>query len=360
MIPPSRTDFSAASMPRVVSRRRTTTRIGYIGLVDAAPILVAEAYGIFEKYGLSVALSREVGWATIREKIMFGELEAAHALSTLPFVSTLGLGAPAVNCVSAVVLSRGGNSIILSEEIRRRGVKNKETLKLDVDNRKAFRSYKLATVYGCSPHHFHLREWLESADIDPEKDVELVTLPPAQMCRNLAAGTIDGFCAGEPWGSRAISEKIGWSVINSDDLYPRHPEKVLMVKQTFTEQYPEEHSALVAALVDACAICEDPSQRLRVTDLLSDRKRVNCPAHLIEQCLSPTYNYGLGRVENRPNFLTFYSDDSNRPDVSDTEWVLKRMQKYGKTPISGESLQRMSHVFRPDLFDVAMNKAPAV
>lgn len=347
-------------MPRVISRRRTTTRIGYIGLVDAAPILVAEAYGIFEKYGLSVALSREVGWATIREKIMFGELEAAHALSTLPFVTTIGQGSPAVQCVSAVVLSRGGNSIVLSEEIRRRGVKNKESLKLDVENRKAFRRYKFATVYGCSPHNFHLREWLESANIDPENDVELVTLPPAQMCRNLAAGTIDGFCAGEPWGSRAIAEKIGWAVVNSEDLYPRHPEKVLMVKRDFTEQYPEEHSSLVAALVEGCALCEDPSQRLRIADLLSDKKRVNCPAHLIEQCLSPSYNYGLGRVENRPHFLSFYSNNSNRPQDTDTEWVLSRMQRMCDNSIQGERLQQMLQVFRPDLFDASMSRLSSV
>lgn len=343
-----------ASAPRPVSKRRTATRIGYIGLVDAAPLLVAEQFGIFESKGLNVVLSREVGWATIREKVLFGELEAAHALSTLPFVATLGIDSPAIPCVSGMVISRGGNAIVMSEELRHRGVKNKETLKVDVDNRKAFRKYKFATVYGCSPHNFHLREWLESADIDPDADVELVTLPPAQMCRNLAAGTIDGFCAGEPWPSLAISDKIGWSPVNSEDLCPGHPEKVLMVRQDFAEEHEEENSAMIAALVEACAICEDPSQRGRISEILSDRKRVNCPAETIEKCLSPTYNYGLGRVENQPDFLSFHKDNSTRPKASDTDWVLKRLASTGSGRIDAARLEQARNVLRSDLYDRAM------
>ncbi|EDY84446.1 hypothetical protein VDG1235_4077 [Verrucomicrobiia bacterium DG1235] len=348
-------DYRLAGAPRLVSKRRTATRIGYIGLVDAAPLLVAEHYGIFESKGLDVVLSREVGWASIREKVLFGELEAAHALSTLPFVATLGIGSPVIPCVAGMVLSRGGNAVVLSEELRHRGVKNKETLKMDVENRKAFRKYKFATVYSCSPHNFHLREWLDSAGIDPDADVELVTLPPAQMCRNLAAGTIDGFCAGEPWASRAISDKIGWSPVNSEDLSPGHPEKVLMVKQSFAEEHDEESSAMIAALVEACGICEDPTQRLRIATLLSDKKRVNCPVELLEQCLSPTFNYGLGRVENRPGFLRFQERESTRPTATDTDWVLQRLGLSCAQKLNVVQLDLARNVLRADMYDAAMS-----
>ncbi|MDQ8187173.1 CmpA/NrtA family ABC transporter substrate-binding protein [Pelagicoccus sp. SDUM812002] len=341
-------------MPRVVGKRRTAIRLGYIGLVDAAPLLVADQFGIFESYGLNVALSREVGWATIREKVLFGELEAAHALSTLPFVATLGLDSATVPCVAGMVISRGGNAVVLSEELRHRGVKNKETLKVDVDNRKAFRKYKFATVYACSPHNFHLREWLVSADIDPDTDVELVTLPPAQMCRNLAAGTIDGFCVGEPWASRAIGDKIGWSPVNSEDLSSGHPEKVLMVREDYAIEHEEENVALIAAIVEACAICEDPTERRRIAELLSDKKRVNCPVELLEHCLSPSFNYGLGRVEHRPGFLRFYHGNSARPSESDTDWVLDRLGRSCARGASSAKTEAARRVFRPDLYDAAM------
>lgn len=353
-------EFQVGDLPKLVSKRRTVTRIGYIGLVDAAPLLVAEHFGLFEKKGLNVVLSREVGWATIREKVLFGELEAAHALSTLPFVATLGIGSPVVPCVSGLVISRGGNVVVLSEELRHRGVKSKETLKVDVENRKAFRKYKFATVYGCSPHNFHIREWLVSAGIDPNTDVELVTLPPAQMCRNLAAGTIDGFCVGEPWASQAIVDKIGWSPVNSEDLSPGHPEKVLMVKQRFAEEHAEESSAMIAALVEACAICEDPSQRFRIAELLSDKKRVNCPVELLEMCLSPEFNYGLGRVENRPGFLRFHAQDSNRPTLADADWVLQRMGMGCAQKLDPTQLELARGVLRPDLYDAALDSVHSI
>lgn len=355
-------DFQVGGAPRTISKRRSATRIGYIGLVDAAPLLVAEQYGIFESKGLNVKLSREVGWATIREKVIFGELEAAHALCTLPYVATLGFGSAAVPSVAGMVLSRGGNAVVLSEELRHRGVKSKETLKLDVENRKAFRKYKFATVYNCSPHHFHLREWLHAAGLDPEVDVELVTLPPAQMCRNLAAGTIDGFCAGEPWSSLAIQDKIGWSPVNSEDLTPGHPEKVLMMKESFVEEQHEESTAMIAALIEACAICEDPTQRTRIAELLSDRKRVNCSAELLESCLSPTFNYGLGRVENRPSFLRFHGEESTRPSAADNDWVLSRMSKGCSQDWNAAQWARVSRVMREDLYNDALKQvsSPAV
>ncbi|MDQ8203795.1 ABC transporter substrate-binding protein [Pelagicoccus sp. SDUM812003] len=351
---PSR--ISDARISPSVFNRRSVTRLGYIGLVDAAPLIVAAEYGLFEKKGLNVALSREVGWATIREKINFGELEAAHALCTLPFASSFGMGAPAVSCITGLVLSRGGNAIVLSEELRRRGVKNKETLKMDVDNRKAFRKYKFATVYACSSHNFHLREWLIEAGIDPEEDVELVTLPPTQMCRNLHAGTIDGFCAGEPWGSLAISQKIGWSPVNSVDLSPGHPEKVLMVRERFAEEHPDEHIALMSALIEACALCDDPTHRSEISEMISDRKRINCPAELIEQCLSPQFNYGLGRVESSPAFMRFYAQDSNRPSAADREWIVSRLvENCGQ--IDAAAVDRASTVFREDLYEKALSRA---
>ncbi len=352
----SRPLTSNGALAKPFSRNRSVLRLGYVGLVDAAPLLVAAERGLFERYGLNVALTREVGWATIREKVMFGELDAAHALCTLPFAATLGLSMLPVPCVSALTMSRGGNAVVLSEEIRQRGVKNQETLRLDVENRKAFRKYKFATVYACSTHNFQLRAWLEAAEIDPDEDVELVTLPPTQMCRNLAAGTIDGFCAGEPWPSLAISQKIGWSPVCSVDLFPDHAEKVLMVRKSFVEEHEEEHLALVAALADACELCDDPERRREVAVLLSDRKRVNCEPELIDECLSPVFNYGLGRVETKPNFFRFHSDGSTVPRAEDAAWLLQRIAEGFAIKVEEDFETIGRRVFRADLHEMAIKR----
>ena len=337
--------------------RRAVTRIGYVGLADAAPFFVAKDLGLFERHGLTVALTREVGWATIREKVVFGELDAAHALCPLPFSASLGINSVPAACLSGLILSRGGNAIVLSSELWKRGVRSGETLRLDVSNRRAFRKYILATVFPCSTHAFILRDWLMAAGIDPEADVQMVTLPPSQMCRNLAAGTIDGFCAGDPWASMAISQEIGWSPATSIDISPDHPEKVLMVSDRFAREHHEEHVALIAALVEACYVCDEPKHRKAIARLICDKRRVNCPVELLERSLSSDFDYGMGRVERKPGFLRFYSGEANRPGKVEAEWIVQRLELCGLRLTAEQRDGLKSRVFRTDIFEEGRKRA---
>jgi len=336
---------------------RVVTRLGYVSLVDAAPLFVAADLGMFARQGLKVALHREVGWATIREKMLFGELDAAHALCPMPFAATLGMSSLEIPCVAGMVLSKGGNAIVLSESLWKRGVRDGASLRQDVLNSRCFRKYIFATVYSCSTHHFLLRDWLKSAGIDPERDVQLVTLPPSQMVRNLAAGTIDGFCAGEPWPSLAISQGIGWSPATSVDINPGHPEKVLMAKEEFAEEHSEELEALVAALIEACAFCDAERNRDTVASIISDRRRVACDEELLRNCLYPKFDYGMGRVEEKPDFMTFYTDDANEPRAEDAYWILEGMASFREEGISEESKRRLvNSVFRNDIYKAAAKR----
>ncbi|MCH6258288.1 ABC transporter substrate-binding protein [Puniceicoccaceae bacterium K14] len=338
------------------SKRRTITRLGFVSLVDAAPFFVAQDNGFFAKYGLNVTLSREVGWATIREKILYGELEAAHSICPMPMAATLGMNSIAMPCVTGMILNRGGNAIILSEDLWKRGVRDGKSLHQDITNRRHFRKYIFATVFPCSTHAFILRDWFKSVGIDPDIDIQMVTLPPSQMCRNLAAGTIDGFCAGDPWTSLAIAQETGWSPACSVDICPDHPEKALMVKESFAEDHNEEHLAVIAALYEACAYCDDTANHESIARSMASRNRVNCDYSLIMKCLSSQFDYGMGRVERKPGYLVFNRFDANRPTQEQADWVAKRISSCGPD-LNEQQLDSLKRrVFREDLYDEAIGR----
>ncbi len=349
----------AANTHQTPPSGRDTIRLGYVGLVDAAPLFVAADQGIFKNYGLDVRLSREVGWATVRDKLLNEELDAAQAPCPMPFATTLGLQSTPTHCVSGMVISRGGNAIVLSGDLWKRGVCDARTFKTAISNSRYFRKYILATVYPYSAHTFLLRDWLESAGIDPERDVQIVTLPPSQMCRNLSAGTIDGFCAGEPWPSLAISNEIGWSPTASVDIRPDHPEKMLMVKESFDTQYRDQHVSLVAALIEAADYCENPANRESVAKLTADRKRVNCPEALVRECLSPVFNYGMGRVEERPRFLSFQTQSAHSQANSSLDWIMRSLDRERRIIDDSARSNLVRSVFKPEIYEEGLARVKA-
>ncbi len=342
-------------LKRGTRSKNAEIRLGFVGLIDSSPLFIASDLKIFAKYGLDVRLSREVGWATVRDKLLSEELDAAQVPCPMPFATHLAQQSHTSNCISGIVTSKGGNAIVLSKDLWNRGVFDAASLKQDISNRRHFRKYVLATVYPYSSHTFLLRDWLYSAKIDPDKDVQMVTLPPSQMCRNLSAGTIDGFCAGEPWPSLAISREIGWSPATSVEILPNHPEKLLMVKESFDREFHEQHIALIASIIEASAYCELPDNRPAVARSAADKRRVNCPESLISECLSPLFNYGMGRIEERPQFLSFQTHLANLDNYPELDWILRRLQTAGQS-LDEANLRKLKRaVFKPETYQEAFS-----
>lgn len=182
---------SSATAPRPL-------RIGLIALNDAAPLIIAHEHGFFRRHGFNVSLSREAGWATIRDKIIYRELDAAHALGAMAVSTTLGLGCLPCECLTACMFNTDGNTMTLSEELWRRGVRDAASLRDEIISARHERILVFGVVFEHSSHRIHLSDWLKSAGINPERDVRIVVVPPPQLFRNLAAGTIEGYCAGDP------------------------------------------------------------------------------------------------------------------------------------------------------------------
>lgn len=233
--------------------------LGFIPLLDAALPVIAREQGFFADQGLEVTLSRENAWSTLRDKVAAGLLDGAHMLAPMSLAMSLGLGRAPCDTLAPITLSRNGNTITLSPTLAEAsgahltGNPADSARALGDWQRRAPKSIgiRLAMVYPFSCQHYQLREWLALGGLDPDTDVTLVALPPQRMVDALGSGEIDGFCAGEPWGSLAGHRDIGHIVATGAQLWPDHPEKVLGVTRSWTRRYPATLAALIRALASA-------------------------------------------------------------------------------------------------------------
>ncbi len=332
-------------------------RLGFVPLTDCAPLVMAQELGLFKKYGLQVQLSRELGWATVRDKIAHGEIDAAHALAAMPLAATLGLGSIACDCLTALVLNLNGNAITLSNDLWQRGARDGRSLREEIFRSRREKTLTFGVVFPFSSHRQLLRNWLAAHGIDPERDVRFVVVPPPQMVANLKAGHLDGFCAGEPWNSLAVHARAGWIAATSADLDPGHPEKVLMVRREFAERRPAEHLALVSALLEACEFCAQPENRARVATKLARPEFVGVPVEILKRGLAGQLDCGCGLVRHIDDFCVFHREDANNPSGDKAAWAWQLVRASGLCPNPGAlNFAFVQNCFRPDLFGQAIQR----
>ncbi len=331
-------------------------RVGFLANTDAAPFVVAEHLGLFVKYGLQVELRREIGGATMREKILYGELDAAQTPAPMLWSTQLGLGCPATDVLTAFVLNLHGGAITLSRALWEAGVRDAASLRHRSGDRRAQQPLTFGIVSHYSMQHLQLRDWLRAAGLDPDRDVRIVVVPSTQLLRNLAAGTIDGYCSSEPWNTLAVRDGVGWCPTLSAALSPGHVDKVLMVTRRFAEKHHAEHGALIAALAEACAWCDLPHNRATLATLLSAPGYLSQPAAALAPALSGQFDCGHGRVENVPDFYVFQRREANVPTSEKATVIQRSLASAGF--ISAElatdhTLPRQ--LFRDDLYHSAIN-----
>lgn len=354
-----RSERNHATTPApAVSSRRSVIRLGFISLVDAAPILMALELGLFRAHGINVELQRVAGWATVRDKVIYGELDAAQAPAPMVVSTSLGIGSVKKECLAGIVLNLHGNAITLSRRLWDGGVRNGATLRRFIDDRREKLTLGVPAIF--SSHHFLLRRWLAEARIDADEDVRLALVPPAQMFANLTGGHLDGYCVGEPWNSLAVISGEGWVPAASMDIAPNHPEKVLMVPREFAEKRPEEHLGLLAALLEACRFCDHPQHRERIAETIAQSEFLNAPVQAVRMSLAGKFDFGNGRVEKCTDIHIFARRNANEPSPDKAQWVSDEMLASGAVAdpalISPET---MAGAFRPDLYAQAAARTPA-
>lgn len=334
-------------------RKAAVFRLGYVRLLDAAPLIVADSLGMFRDSGVSVTLSREVGWASIRDKLAFGELDVAQALSPMPLTMQLGLGVAKTKVITGMVLNCNGNAITLSTRLLEEGVQDGESLRRYIKQGYRTRKLVFGVVSRYSSHHFILCRWLESIGIKPHEDVIISVLPPEQMVRNLAAQNIDGFCVGEPWNSLAIEEGFGWCAVTSEQISSGYPEKVLATTERFCTYRPEEYIRMIDVLKQACEFCDDERNESVLLNILSKPEYLNCTPRTLAHALSGNFPMGQGRFSQGP-FIRFRDESINRPDAERATWVFDDFARFTPDTKNGElSKSMLRQIYREDIYDQA-------
>ena len=333
-------------------------RFGIIALTDCAPIVMAHELGYFKKFGIESVISKEASWAVIRDKLSLGENQATHMLIGMPIASTMGLaGSPVKPMVIPWLLNRNGQAITLNNKLKQAGVRTPAQLKPLVDKAKGSGGLMtFAMTFPPGTHAMWIRYWLASGGINPDKDVSLITIPPAQMVANMKVDKMDGFCVGEPWGARAIADDIGYTAITTQEIWKDHPEKVCAFTEEFAEKNPKTVKAVLKALYEASVWLDDMKNREEQSAIVSRATYINCPPELILGRLLGDYDYGDGRKKKDEYYMTFNVRGCNYPQPKYATWWLTQFRRWGMVDANPDYAGISAKVMRPDLYEAALKE----
>jgi nitrate/nitrite transport system substrate-binding protein len=335
-----------------------TVRFGIIALTDCAPIVIAHELGYFKKFGITSVISKEASWAVIRDKLSIGDNHATHMLIGMPLASTMGLaGSPVKPMVIPWLLNRNGQAITLSNTLRDAGVRKPADLKPLVAKAKAAGTpMAFAMTFPPGTHAMWMRYWLASGGVHPDKDVNLITIPPAQMVANMKVGKMDGFCVGEPWNNRAIDDGIGFTAVTTQQMWKDHPEKVCAFTEEFATKNPKTVKAVLKALHLASVDLDKLENRPKFAEVIARPAYINCPPAIILERLMGKYEYGDGRVEQDKFYMAFSDRNANYPHQIYVKWWLSQFRRWGMTKGGTDYAGVAKRVLRPDLYLDAMKE----
>jgi len=335
-----------------------TMRFGIIALTDCAPIVMAHELGFFKKFGIESVISKEASWAVIRDKLSLGENQATHMLIGMPIASTMGLaGSPVKPMIIPWLLNRNGQAITLNNKLKQAGVKTPAQLKPLAEKAKAAgEPLTFAMTFPPGTHAMWIRYWLASGGINPDKDVSLITIPPAQMVANMKVDKMDGFCVGEPWNNRAIEDGIGFTAITTQKMWKDHPEKVCAFTEEFATKNPRTVKAVLKALHMSSTHLDDLGNRAKAAEVISRPTYINCPPAIILERLLGKYDYGDGRTEQDPNYMIFSQRNTNYPHQIYGKWWLTQLRRWGLTKDAPDYAGIARKVLRSDIYLEAMKE----
>jgi len=307
---------------------KTDLKIGFIPLTDCASVVMAGELGLYKKYGLKVEVTKEASWAAVRDKLINGELDAAHVLYGLIYGVQLGIGGPQKDMAVLLNLNNNGQAITLSNQLKAKGASDGASLKKLVDGDK--RDYTFAQTFPTGTHAMWLYYWLAQYGINPFTDVKTITVPPPQMVANMRVGNMDGYCVGEPWNARAIADGIGFTATTTQDIWKDHPEKVFGTTLEFTQKNPNTTRAMMMAVLEAAKYIDTTANRPGVAKVIASKSYVNAPEDVIEGRFLGNYDNGNGKTWQDANFMKFHNDGAvNFPYLSDGMWFLTQHKRWG-------------------------------
>ncbi len=309
-------------------------KIGFIALTDCASVVMAKELGYFKKYGLDVDVVKQASWASTRDALLTGDIQAAHMLFGMPFSVYTGIGGTAgKEIMIAMVLNQNGQAITLSNPDfgGKVGYKQTDKVKAAVDAVRARKEPTFAMTFPGGTHDMWLRYWLAAANVS-QKTVKIITIPPPQMVANMKVDAMDGYCVGEPWGGVAVKENIGFTAITTQDIWKHHPEKALGVNADFATKRRGDLKLMVRAILEASQYIEDKKNIPNVAKVIGTQSYVNAPADVIDNRLEGRYALGkdLGDVTFGEDTMRFYREGNvTFPKYGHAMWFMAQYVRFG-------------------------------
>jgi nitrate/nitrite transport system substrate-binding protein len=333
-------------------------KFGIIALTDCSPIVIAHEKGFFKKYGINSVIAKGANWAAIRDSLSSGDLQATHMLLGMPIASSMGLlGSPKKPMIIPWLLNRNGQAISLKAEWKGKVGGDPKALKPMVDKGKALgEPLSFAMTFPPGTHAMWTRYYLGAGGINPDKDVALITIPPAQMVANMKIGKMDGFCVGEPWNARAIADKIGFTSVTTQDIWKDHPEKVCAFLAEFADKNPKTVKTVLKALQEASVWLDDLNNRPEQCDIVSRPTYINCDKNIILGRLLGDYDYGDGRTKKDDHYMIFSQRNCNYPQPKFCKWWLTQFRRWGMVSGAPDYEGVAKQVMRPDIYEEAMKE----
>jgi ABC-type nitrate/sulfonate/bicarbonate transport system substrate-binding protein len=340
---------------------------GFMPLLDSALLVTAKEKGFAEAEGIDLTLMRETSWANIRDRLAVGHFQVAHMLAPMPIACNLGLTPLAAPTIAPMALGLGGNAVTVSNALW--GGMEKHGARADLDPARAGAALKavvaeladakrpqlrFAVVHPHSGHNYELRYWLAACGIDPDRDIEIVILPPPLMADALGAGTIDGYCVGEPWSTAAVRAGRGHIATVKAAIWKGSPEKVLGAQAQWAQNHPEALRALLRALYRSAVWCADPANRDELAAILSRPAYVDRPAQWMLPALSGQIGVDDSEVVAVDEFFVPLAKAATFPWKSHALWLYTQMVRWGQIAHDKEHERIARETYRPDIYRAAL------
>ncbi|MBY8072220.1 ABC transporter substrate-binding protein [Vibrio fluvialis] len=378
--------LSAGAYAQVGEPELEDLKFGFIKLTDMAPLAVAYEKGFFEDEGLYVTLEAQANWKVLLDRVIDGELDGAHMLAGQPLGATIGIGTKA-EVITAFSMDLNGNAITVSNDTwaQMKPFLSKESdgkivhpIKADAlkpvvqQYRDQGKPFNMGMVFPVSTHNYELRYWLAAGGINPgyyapqsgdnsgqlKADVLLSVTPPPQMPATMEAGTIKGYCVGEPWNQQAVFKGIGVPVVTDYEIWKNNPEKVFGVSKAWAEKYPNTHIRVVKALIRAAHWLDENNNanRSEAVAMLAKSQYVGTDKEVIANSMTGTFEYEKGDKREVPDFNVFFRHNATYPYYSDAIWYLTQMRRWGQIADAKSDDWYMNiakEVYRPDIYQQA-------
>ena len=339
----------------------TKAILGFIALTDAAPLIIAKEKGIFAKYGMpDVDVAKQASWGTTRDNIVLGSegngIDGAHILTPMPYLISSGQVTQNNVPTPMYILARlnlDSQCISVAEEYK--GLKlgtDSTPFKAALEKKKASgKPVRAAMTFPGGTHDLWIRYWLAAGGIDPDKDIETIVVPPPQMVANMKVGSMDCFCVAEPWNEQLKNQGIGYTAVNTGEIWNKHPEKALGMRAAWVDKNPKAAKALLMAVQEAQMWCEAMANREEVATIVAQRNWINAPVRDIVDRMKGKFDYGTGKVvENSPHIMKYWKDHTSYPFKSHDLWFLTENVRWGKFTGKEDFKALIDKVNREDLW----------